>query len=163
MFAIGNPFGLDQTLTTGIVSAMGREIKSVTDRPITRSILQELHHVGIEISIDDFGTGYSSLAYLADLPVSEVKIDRSFVSRMEHGSKELIIVSSTIDLAQHLGLRAVAEGVEDLAWVPQLRALGCDAAQGYAISRPLAGAELTPWLLSSRELLRIGSKQRSAA
>jgi EAL domain-containing protein (putative c-di-GMP-specific phosphodiesterase class I) len=135
----------------------------MADPELARSILQELHHVGIEIAIDDFGTGYSSLAYLADLPVSEVKIDRSFVSRMEHGSKELIIVSSTIDLAQHLGLRAVAEGVEDLAWVPRLRALGCDAAQGYAISRPLAGADLTPWLVSSRDLLRIGSKQRSAA
>jgi EAL domain-containing protein (putative c-di-GMP-specific phosphodiesterase class I) len=135
----------------------------MADPEVASSILRELHRLGIEISIDDFGTGYSSLAYLADLPVSEVKIDRSFVSRMEHGSKELIIVSSTIDLAKHLGLRAVAEGVEDLALLPQLRALGCDVAQGYAISHPLAASDLTPWLLASRELQRIGGEQRSAA
>ena len=86
----------------------------MADPIIARTVLQELHGAGIEISIDDFGTGYSSLAYLADLPVSEVKIDRSFVRRMTEGSKEAIIVNSTIDLAHHLGLRAVAEGVEDL-------------------------------------------------
>ena len=100
--------------------------------------------LGVEISIDDFGTGYSSLAYLADLPVSEVKIDRSFVSRMATGSGERIIVNSTIDLAHHLGLRAVAEGVDDLALLPQLTRLGCDVVQGYAISRPLAGAGVPP-------------------
>jgi len=167
---------IDQRFTPSVVAALDNagvspnrlklevtESTLMADPELARSILQELHHVGVEISIDDFGTGYSSLAYLADLPVAEIKIGRSFVSRMEHGSKELIIVSSTVDLAQHLGMRAVAEGVEDLALVPQLRALGCDAAQGYAISRPLAAADLTPWLVASRDLLRIGSKQRSAA
>ena len=135
----------------------------MADPELARSILQELHLVGIDISIDDFGTGYSSLAYLADLPVSEIKIDRSFVSRMERGSKELIIVSSTIDLAQHLGLRTVAEGVEDLVLIPRLKALGCDAAQGYGISRPLAGADLTGWLLASGDLRQVDSKQASVA
>ena len=77
-----------------------------------------------EISIDDFGTGYSSLAYLADLPVDEVKIDRSFVSRMSAGSSETIIVNSTIDLAHHLGLRAVAEGVEDWSMLPRAGGAG---------------------------------------
>jgi EAL domain-containing protein (putative c-di-GMP-specific phosphodiesterase class I) len=129
----------------------------MSDPDLARSILQELHRLGIEISIDDFGTGYSSLAYLADLPVSEIKIDRSFVSRMEHGSKESIIVNSTIDLAQHLGLRAVAEGVEDLALVPRLRALGCNAAQGYAISCPRRAEDLTPWLLASGGPRRLSS------
>ena len=84
--------------------------------PVTaRTVLRELDALGCEISIDDFGTGYSSLAYLADLPVSEVKIDRSFVSRMSAGSSEKIIVNSTIDLAHHLQLRAVAEeyGTDD--------------------------------------------------
>jgi diguanylate cyclase (GGDEF)-like protein len=121
--------------------------------PVTaRTVLRELDALGVEISIDDFGTGYSSLAYLADLPVSEVKIDRSFVSRMSAGSSEKIIVNSTIDLAHHLQLRAVAEGVEDWSMLPDLEALGCDAAQGYAISHPLAGPEATRWLLDFRSI-----------
>jgi diguanylate cyclase (GGDEF)-like protein len=119
----------------------------MSDPVVARTVLQELDLVGVEISIDDFGTGYSSLAYLADLPVSEVKIDRSFVSRMAEGSGEKIIVNSTIDLAHHLGMRAVAEGVEEISLLPELEALGCDAVQGYAISRPLAGGELTRWLM----------------
>jgi EAL domain-containing protein (putative c-di-GMP-specific phosphodiesterase class I) len=82
---------------------------------------------------------------------------------MEQGSKESIIVDSTIDLAQHLGLRVVAEGVEDMGLVPRLKALGCNAAQGYAISRPLEAEKLTPWLVASRDLRRIGSTRRSAA
>jgi diguanylate cyclase (GGDEF)-like protein len=79
----------------------------MADPRTTRTILQKLSAMGIAISIDDFGTGYSSLAYLADLPVSEIKIDRSFVGRMTPGSKDAIIVDSTIDLAHHLGLRAI--------------------------------------------------------
>jgi len=117
-----------------------------------RDVLHKLESHGLEISIDDFGTGYSSLAYLTELPVSEVKIDRSFVSRMEGGSSEMIIVNSTIDLAHNLGLRAIAEGVEDLALLGQLRALGCDAAQGYAISHPLTAENATEWLLETRGL-----------
>ena len=130
--------------------------------PVTaRTVLQELDRVGVEISIDDFGTGYSSLAYLADLPVSEVKIDRSFVSRMAGGSSEAIIVNSTITLAHHLGLRAVAEGVEDEAMLPELEALGCDAAQGYAISRPLDGADATRWLLARQSAALTASRTSS--
>jgi diguanylate cyclase (GGDEF)-like protein len=121
----------------------------MADPVVARSVLCELAELGVAISIDDFGTGYSSLAYLADLPVSEVKIDKSFVSRMTAGSNEQIIVNSTIDLAHHLELSAIAEGVEDLALLPQLEALGCDAAQGYAISRPLAGEDATRWLIES--------------
>lgn len=135
----------------------------MSDPDITRGILHELHRTGVEISIDDFGTGYSSLAYLADLPVSEVKIDRSFVSRMDQGSKDAIIVSSTIDLAHHLGLRAVAEGVEDAPLLSRLKTLGCDAAQGYLISPPLPAEELTGWLLASRDLVRIVPARKSAA
>jgi diguanylate cyclase (GGDEF)-like protein len=114
-----------------------------------REVLLELGSHGIEISIDDFGTGYSSLAYLANLPVSEVKIDKSFVNRMTEGSSEKIIVNSTIDLAHHLGLRAVAEGVEDRGQLEELRALGCDAVQGFAISEPLNATRATDWLLAS--------------
>jgi diguanylate cyclase (GGDEF)-like protein len=114
---------------------------------LAKAVLRDLSLLGAGLSIDDFGTGYSSLAYLADLPVSEVKIDRTFVHRMAIGSREAIIVTSTIDLAHHLGLRAVAEGVEDPALLPRLKDLGCDMAQGYGISRPLAPADATRWLL----------------
>ncbi len=123
----------------------------MADPVLARSVLQELAALGVMISIDDFGTGYSSLSYLADLPVDEVKIDQSFVRRMAAGSRESIIVASTIDLAHHLGMRAVAEGVENPALGPQLQALGCDAAQGFAISRPLPGLDCTEWLTASGE------------
>jgi diguanylate cyclase len=112
-----------------------------------RLVLRQLEALGVEISIDDFGTGYSSLAYLADLPVSEVKIDRSFVSRMGTETSGRIIVNSTIDLAHHLELRAVAEGVEDWNMLPELEALGCDAVQGFAISPPLKSTQATRWLV----------------
>ena len=120
------------------------------DPQTARTVLGELDGLGVEISIDDFGTGYSSLAYLADLPVSEVKIDRSFVTRMVAGSSEMIIVNSTINLAHHLGLRTVAEGVEDVSQLPQLRELGCDSVQGYGISRPLSPDMATRWLSKNK-------------
>ncbi|MHB1834803.1 MAG: putative bifunctional diguanylate cyclase/phosphodiesterase [Solirubrobacteraceae bacterium] len=118
----------------------------MSDPETARDVLTELQALGCQISIDDFGTGYSSLAYLADLPVCEVKIDRSFVSRMGTESSERIIVSSTIELAHHLRMRAVAEGVEDWSTLPELEALGCDSAQGYAISHPLPADYATRWL-----------------
>ena len=129
----------------------------MSDPALARNVLLALEAHGIQIAIDDFGTGYSSLAYLADLPVSEVKIDRSFVSRMETASRETIIVNSTITLAHQLGLRAVAEGVEGAARLDELRALGADAAQGYAISPPLPAPQVTEWMLAS------GAKPRLAA
>ena len=130
---------------------------------VTRAILQELNRTGIEIAIDDFGIGYSSLAYLADLPASEIKIDRSFVGRMAHRSKESIIVNSTIDLAHHLSLRAVAEGVEEPATLSRLKALGCDAAQGHLISPPLRADELTGWFAASRGVARMPAGRYGAA
>ncbi len=160
---------VDQSFTQQVVAALRRsgvaphrlklevtESVLMSDPVTARTVLRELEALGCEISIDDFGTGYSSLAYLADLPVSEVKIDRSFVSRMSAGSSEKIIVNSTIDLAHHLQLRAVAEGVEDWAMLPELEALGCDAAQGYAISHPLAGPDATRWLLDFRSASGLG-------
>jgi diguanylate cyclase (GGDEF)-like protein len=129
--------------------------------PVTaRAVLHDLDALGVEISIDDFGTGYSSLAYLANLPVSEVKIDQSFVSRMAAGSSEKIIVTSTVDLAHNLGMRAVAEGVESKSLLPELKAMGCDAAQGYGIGRPLASADATRWLLDFKgPALRSATRQ----
>ena len=119
--------------------------------------------LGVEISIDDFGTGYSSLAYLRRPPGDEIKIDQSFVSRMAAGSSETIVVSSTIDLAHHLGLRAIAEGVEDGTLLPELKELGCDGVQGYEISKPLAADDATRWLIDHNQLTAVEHAMRYAA
>jgi diguanylate cyclase (GGDEF)-like protein len=107
--------------------------------------LNRLAALGFKLSIDDFGTGYSSLAYLKRLPVDELKIDRSFVMAMESDESDATIVRSTIDLAHNLGLSVVAEGVENNAALAALRALHCDEAQGYFISRPLPAEEFAGW------------------
>ena len=104
--------------------------------------LQALHDMGVQLSIDDFGTGYSSLAYLKKLPVQELKIDRSFVMNLDLDDNDLNIVRSTIGMAHHMGLKVVAEGVETESVAAQLKALGCDGAQGYLFSRPLNADEL---------------------
>ena len=109
------------------------------------AMLNRLSEQGFKLSIDDFGTGYSSLAYLKRLPVDELKIDKSFVMGMESGEDDAMIVRSTIDLAHNLGLTVVAEGVENLAILDRLRALSCDEAQGYHISRPLGAEDFLAW------------------
>jgi len=109
-------------------------------------ILSELRGMGIRISIDDFGTGYSSLAYLARLPVDEIKIDKSFVLDMVRNGSNASIVRSVIDLGHSLNLQVVAEGVEDLDALKMLIAMGCDVAQGYHVSRPLPAAKVAAWL-----------------
>ena len=111
-----------------------------------REILIRLHHMGIDISIDDFGTGYSSLGYLRQLPVSEVKIDRSFVLNMLEDPNDYRIVSATIRLAQDLGMKAVGEGIETREVWETLCESGCDQAQGYYVSRPLPAQTLRSWL-----------------
>jgi len=98
------------------------------------------------LSIDDFGTGYSSLSHLKRLPIEEIKIDRSFVMQMHVDANDFMIVRATVDLGRNLGLRVVAEGVEDLATFDRLAEFGCDEAQGYYISRPLSAVEFTRWL-----------------
>ncbi|WP_338797254.1 EAL domain-containing protein [Acidovorax sp. DW039] len=109
------------------------------------AMLNRLSEQGFKLSIDDFGTGYSSLAYLKRLPVDELKIDKSFVMGMEAGEDDAMIVRSTIDLAHNLGLTVVAEGVENAAILERLRALACDEAQGYHISRPVPAQEFLAW------------------
>jgi diguanylate cyclase (GGDEF)-like protein len=109
-------------------------------------VLAILREMGIQLALDDFGTGYSSLAYLSRLRVAELKIDKSFVMGMDTSDNNRVIVKSTIDLAHSLGMRTVAEGVEDADCWEALRALGCDVVQGYYLKRPLAASELTPWL-----------------
>jgi diguanylate cyclase (GGDEF)-like protein len=107
-----------------------------------------LRAMGIRIAIDDFGTGYSSLAYLKRLPVDELKIDRSFVRELAADLDDLAIVRSTISLGHDLGLKIVAEGVEDLATLDLLRTLGCDVGQGYHISRPVTADAIVAQLRS---------------
>jgi diguanylate cyclase len=109
-------------------------------------ILSRLDEMGVRIAIDDFGTGYSSLAYLKRLPVDEIKIDKSFILGMDESENDAVIVRSTIDLGRNLGLRVVAEGVETAKAWSRLAQLGCDIAQGYYLSRPVAADQLTEWL-----------------
>jgi diguanylate cyclase (GGDEF)-like protein len=108
-------------------------------------VVDRLSALGIGLAIDDFGTGYSSLSYLKRLPVSEIKIDKSFVMAMTSQDNDAVIVRSTVDLGRNLGLRVVAEGVETLEMWNELKALGCDIAQGYLLSRPLPADDLSVW------------------
>ena len=112
-------------------------------------ILTRLHDMGERLAIDDFGTGYSSLAYLQRLPVDEIKIDRSFVTRLATTSDDEVVVRSTIHLAHNLSLTVVAEGVEDENVLKMLAEQECDAAQGYFFGRPCSAEELTRWLTES--------------
>ena len=107
--------------------------------------LNRLAELGFKLSIDDFGTGYSSLAYLKRLPVSELKIDKSFVMGMADDDSDAKIVRSTIDLAHNLGLSVVAEGVETEAILQRLRDWRCDEAQGYLVSKPMPAADFIAW------------------
>ena len=116
-----------------------------------KAILTELSQLGIRLSIDDFGTGYSSLSYLRQLPVDEIKIDRSFVMNMSEQADDAVIVRSTVDLGRNLGLDVVAEGVESLELWNRLRDLGCKIAQGYYLSRPLPSDQLLAWIQSRRQ------------
>nr|WP_203815639.1 EAL domain-containing protein [Actinoplanes ferrugineus] len=114
--------------------------------------ITRLDHMGVAISLDDFGTGYSSLQHLRRLPLAEVKIDRSFVLGMATDRGDAAIVRSVIDLAEALGLRAVAEGVEDERTWRLLAAAGCHAAQGWFHARPMPPDELAGWLARYRPL-----------
>jgi diguanylate cyclase (GGDEF)-like protein len=116
------------------------------DRERAVSVLGRLRAMGVGIAIDDYGTGYSSLAYLAELPVTELKLDRAFVGAMTESPRNSAIVTSTLQLAHALGLVLVAEGVEDQPTLDALAALGCDLVQGFHLSRPLPADELERWL-----------------
>jgi EAL domain-containing protein (putative c-di-GMP-specific phosphodiesterase class I) len=102
-------------------------------------VLEELKGLGVRVIIDDFGTGYSSLSYLERFPVDYIKIDRSFVGKLEEETGARVLVKGMTDLVHALGLEVVAEGVETIGWLERLRDMGCDMAQGYYFSRPLPG------------------------
>ncbi|MCI0527052.1 MAG: EAL domain-containing protein [Nitrospira sp.] len=126
------------------------ESSIMADPERAREIVTRLNKMGIQLSIDDFGTGYSSLGYLKRLPVHWIKIDKSFVIHMMANESDAVIVQSTIDLAHNLGLKVVAEGVENQGIYDRLVDLGCDTMQGYYISPPLPADELVRWLRESR-------------
>jgi diguanylate cyclase (GGDEF)-like protein len=115
--------------------------------------MQLLRLAGVRFAIDDFGTGHSSLSQLSLLPVDELKIDRSFVMGARAGSDAVTIITSTIELAHSMGLRVVAEGVEEPEAWNLLRRLGCDYAQGYLISRPMPAADVPAFVRRANELL----------
>jgi EAL domain-containing protein (putative c-di-GMP-specific phosphodiesterase class I) len=98
------------------------------------------------LSIDDFGTGYSSMSHLKRLPLQEIKVDRSFVEHMRDDPNDAMIVAATVELGRNLGLRVVAEGVEDQATFDALARMRCDTAQGFQVSVPLPAAEMTRWI-----------------
>ena len=161
---------LDHTIPSAIALALERhqiparaleieitESALVADLGAANETLKKLHAMGVSISIDDYGTGYSSLSHLRGLPITCIKIDRSFVSGMLEESKNATIVRSTIALARDLRIGVVAEGVETQEEWDALAELGCWVAQGYLVSRPRPGDDLFTWIE------RIGGKYRMEA
>jgi EAL domain-containing protein (putative c-di-GMP-specific phosphodiesterase class I) len=129
-------------------AALGLEVTEtaiVNDPEKAAVMLEALHRMGVRIAIDDYGTGYSSLAVLRDLPISELKVDRSFVVGLRKRPRDEAIVRSTIRLAHELQVKVIAEGVEDHKTVSELVALECDMAQGYYFSLPLSLPDLVAW------------------
>lgn len=129
----------------------------MVDKERALQILERLSGMGVRIAIDDFGTGYSSLSYLSKMPVDEIKIDKSFVLDMHENKSNAVIVHATIELGHNLGLSVIGEGVESAESMARLHALGCDAAQGYYMTKPLDAGDLSAWFESQRNsgLLRI--------
>jgi diguanylate cyclase (GGDEF)-like protein/PAS domain S-box-containing protein len=122
------------------------ESEIMDDPSVALAQFRAFQALGVGTSVDDFGTGYSSLTYIRDLPLTELKIDRSFVADMHHRGGAYTIVRSMIDLGHNLGLEVVAEGVEHPDDMPTLLRLGCDRAQGFAIARPMPETDLARWL-----------------
>jgi diguanylate cyclase (GGDEF)-like protein len=138
-------------LAAGMLSLEITESALMEDPASAQSTLRKLRELGIATSIDDYGTGYSSLAYIKQLAVTELKIDRAFVSGMEADRSNAAIVRSTIELGHNLGLTVVAEGVETDHELAELRRFGCDAAQGFYFARPMPAEALEKWLGASRD------------
>lgn len=148
----------EQLMATGL--SPESVILEVTESTMMRDVetavrtLTRLRELGVGVSVDDFGTGYSSLAYLARLPITELKVDRSFVSKMNDSAPDRFIVTTAITLGQQLGLDVIAEGVEDILDLRVLAEMGCDQAQGFGIGRPMPDEEILAWSHSSRFKIR---------
>jgi len=146
----------EHDVTPGLLCLEITESGFMEDPAHAQKVLDRLDELGVKLSIDDYGTGYSSLSYIMKLPVQELKIDQSFISRMVTDEEISTIVRSTIDLGHNLGLQVVAEGVEDAAVWDLLRTLGCDDAQGYFMSRPLEPVALANWVRVNHGNFRAG-------
>ena len=142
---------LEAELPPGMLCLEITESGLMDDPKSAQSTLRKLRDLGIATSIDDYGTGYSSLAYIKQLAVNELKIDRTFVAGMEADRRNAAIVRSTIELGHNLGLTVVAEGVETDHELEELRRFGCDMAQGFLYARPMAAEALSGWLGAARE------------
>jgi len=125
----------------------------ITDPIAAADVLSRLRGLGVRLSIDDFGTGYSSMTYLQSMPLSELKIDRRFITALESSHGNEAIVRAILQMAHALELEVVAEGVEDESTWAALEAMGCDVAQGYYLCRPVPAAELTSWLAARADLV----------
>jgi diguanylate cyclase (GGDEF)-like protein len=123
----------------------------MTEPAYASDTIEAIAKLGVPLSLDDFGTGYSSLVRLKRLPVEEIKIDASFVRRIAESSDDSVIVRSIVDLVRTLGLRSVAEGVEDQRTAQLLREMGCESAQGWYFGRPMDPATATAWLRGQLE------------
>ena len=137
---------IDHGVNAGDLVLELTETELMDDPSLAQEVFKAFGDLGVNTAIDDFGTGYSSLTYLRDLPLQEIKIDKSFVAEMHRRSDEFTIVRSMIDLGHNLGLEVVAEGIEHADDLQLLRRLGCDLGQGYHFSRPLPFDELMSWL-----------------
>jgi EAL domain-containing protein (putative c-di-GMP-specific phosphodiesterase class I) len=126
------------------------ESVAMEDSGTIMKIFERLATLGVHLSIDDFGTGYSSLAYLRKLPVTELKIDRSFVLDLETSRDACAVVEAVVKLAHTLGLKVVAEGVESEGQNRILRGFGCDQLQGYLFARPMTAKALSLWAMDDR-------------
>jgi len=117
-----------------------------------RAVLNDIRDHDLQVSIDDYGTGFSSLSYLRDLPIQELKMDRSFIATLLEDERSRMIVSSTFQMARALGLRTVAEGIEDAATAADLIAMGVDVLQGYYLARPMPPEKVEPWLRGRKSI-----------
>ncbi len=126
------------------------ESSIMTDPELTLEVIDRLSEMGYQLSIDDFGTGYSSLAYLKQMPLTELKIDRSFVQDILVSENDDVIVNATINLAHNLGFHVTAEGVETEEIMDKLKTYGCDIAQGYYLSKPFSVSAFDKWMIESK-------------
>ena len=144
--------GLDPQLLTVEVT----ETSILHDLAHARRVLRAISDLGVEVAVDDFGTGHASISRLHQLPIREVKLDSSFVTPTDARTRNYL--TAIVGLGQRLGLRVVAEGIEDRPTVEYLRELGCDLVQGYQIARPLPAEEVHDWLKRNTEARKMGSE-----
>ncbi len=149
-----NPFCLKLEIT---------ETAVMENAEVAVSMLKELKELGIQLSIDDFGTGYSSLSYLHKFPIDTLKVDRSFVGAMDESSENGEIVRTIVGLAKSLGMKVIAEGIETIHQLHQLRILNCEFGQGYLFSRPLPSEEMEKLLTDKNQFKNVLPNQKIIA